>query len=516
MFSRWKKLLHIVKRFLGSSLGLGALCMVLLFQPACQEKDPTCDIKQDQCADALVCQLNEEGQPVCQAQCDPKAEKPCLEGLTCSIRTDGKRACYPPIVIKGMVTHALDGTPIEGARIHAADETGISVTDVVESDKDGFYTLELPVKRNTDGSLTEGFFTLRVSADGFVRFPQGLRPALPLDIRQAQETKEAYVLENTATSVALIPLPKDQQFKGMIIGKVQVTDENQAPSGVLVVAEGPNGAGGSYNFSDLSGNFVLFNVDDGDWKLVGYKGGIQFKTVTVTIKDGAIVKDVLLTQDSRALSSVSGSINIVNAPGGSMSSVVLVPRSVYNAVFEQGEVPPGLRAPKPPAKPSVTSNFTIDGVPDGRYVVLAAFENDNLVRDPDPNIAGTQIVEIDVPQGGSHQVQLPNSFKITEALAVVSPGADGPEATSATPTLIWKDDSSEDAYQLVVYNALGEEVWRKDDVPRVTGKTTVEVVYAGKPLEPGMYYQFRVASIKRGAPISRTEGLRGVFFLPRK
>ncbi|HQP36195.1 MAG TPA: hypothetical protein PLI95_13495 [Polyangiaceae bacterium] len=31
------------------------------------------------------------------------------------------------------------------------------------------------------------------------------------------------------------------------------------------------------------------------------------------------------------------------------------------------------------------------------------------------------------------------------------------------------------------------------------------------PLSPGMYYQFRVVSMKGGVPISATEDLKGVF-----
>ncbi len=38
---------------------------------------------------------------------------------------------------------------------------------------------------------------------------------------------------------------------------------------------------------------------------------------------------------------------------------------------------------------------------------------------------------------------------------------------------------------------------------------------AGPALVPGMYYQFRATSIKAGIAISRTEDLRGVFYLPK-
>jgi len=51
-------------------------------------------------------------------------------------------------------------------------------------------------------------------------------------------------------------------------------------------------------------------------------------------------------------------------------------------------------------------------------------------------------------------------------------------------------------------------------VPRVTGGETVDVPYAGPALEVGMYYQFRATSFRDTGPISQTEDLRGVFFVP--
>ena len=103
-----------------------------------------------------------------------------------------------------------------------------------------------------------------------------------------------------------------------------------------------------------------------------------------------------------------------------MTSVVLVVASTFNAAWARGEVPPGLRAPGL-GSPSVSGAFTITDVPDGDYVVLAAFENDNLVRDPDTAIGGTQIQRVTLGPA-SRQVALPASFKITEALAIDASG----------------------------------------------------------------------------------------------
>jgi len=67
------------------------------------------------------------------------------------------------------------------------------------------------------------------------------------------------------------------------------------------------------------------------------------------------------------------------------------------------------------------------------YVVLAAFENDALVRDPDPNIAGTQIVQVDMPTPGT-DVTLSTAFQVTDALAVTGPAPTLPKRSPPRPT----------------------------------------------------------------------------------
>jgi hypothetical protein len=80
---------------------------------------------------------------------------------------------------------------------------------------------------------------------------------------------------------------------------------------------------------------------------------------------------------------------------------------------------------------------------------------------------------------------------------------------------VWEDDSGEDHYEVVVYDAYGNLIWEKLDVPGVSGSKTVTQAYEGPALAPGMLYQFRATSIKNGgSPISRTEDLKGVFLFP--
>jgi hypothetical protein len=76
---------------------------------------------------------------------------------------------------------------------------------------------------------------------------------------------------------------------------------------------------------------------------------------------------------------------------------------------------------------------------------------------------------------------------------------------------VWQDDSSEDNYELRIFDALGNKVFEDLAVPGVSGGDSVTVDYAGPALTPGMIYQFRVISIKDATPISATEDLKGVF-----
>lgn len=448
--------------------------------------------------------------------CMPEREDDCGDGLGCEPLADpaNGHVCAVPVEIHGSVIDALDEGPIGGALVAAADERGAPVTAVVRTDADGRYALPVSVRRDATGELAEApRWTLLVAADDYAPFPGGLRPALPLDAQQAAPTEDEpdgpWVLENPATVVALIPLP------AALAGGVAIHGTVEAPqaSGTLVVAEGPLPA--PMAVADADGAFVLFDVPAGEVTVRGYRQGLELapSVVDVGTEDVEGVALTVITDRVEDMAVVEGSVVLVDATGGLATSVVLVPSSVYDPAFERGPVPYGLRAPAPPAAPSVSGAFAIEGVPAGRYHVLAAFENDRLVRDPDATIAGTQIQAIEVAAGQA--IELEASFKVTRALEVVGPGADVPEEVDGTPVLAWIDDASEDRYSLVVYDARGTEVWRNDALPRVTGGGTVEVPYQGPALVPGMIHQFRVTSWSDGpqgsTALTRTEDLRGVF-----
>ena len=453
-----------------------------------------------------------EVEPLCLTregeECDP-AEEHCTNGLVCAEMDAGGDRCFPPVVLRGTVTDTTDGEPIESAHVIAIDDEGVAVSDVAVTGADGAYALPVPVAREEDGSPIDATFTLRAGAQDYQLFPSGIRVALPISTTEAESADIGYVIESALTEVGLIPLPAGERYwiSGDLSG---LTDESQV-GGVLVLAVGDEGAFSA--ITDKSGNYTIFNVPDGDYELEGYAAGLQIESASVTVS-GSEVVDNSLDEVDRPTTTVEGNIQIVNAPGGSETSVILVVEATFDADAARGEVPRGLRAPRT-GEPDVDGDFSIEGVPDGNYVVLAAWENDALVRDPDTNIAGTDFVTIEV-SGGSGTYTVPDSFKVTEALELFGPGAEEPEAVTSAPTLRWADDSSEEWYEVRVFDAFGDEVWSVLDVPGAHGVDEVTLDYEG-PLETGMYYQFRVTSWRAPgggdpAPISATEDLRGVFY----
>ncbi|MBW1809949.1 MAG: carboxypeptidase regulatory-like domain-containing protein [Deltaproteobacteria bacterium] len=439
-----------------------------------------------------------------EGECD-LANPNCADGLVCEATQDGKAQCFSPLTIKGTVIDAIDDAPIEDALVQAVDVNGAAVGTSARTDSNGSFTLTVPATRDQEGSPVLDSYMLRAQAAGYQPFPTAIRPAIPLDASVAQgNNDDGWTIESTLTVIKLLPLPGNTNTLGSISGTVLAADS----SGVLVIAEGSGR--GRPGFTNSDGEYTIFNVPAGSYTVVGYKAGVQLETSDVTLTASENKTGVDLAESSNPLSTVNGTIQIVNAPGGLTTSVVLAVDSTFVEDAARGVVPPGLHASE-----IGSGAFTIEDVPDGEYVVLAAFENDQLVRDPDQTIGGTSIVRITVPDPVSgNTVNLPESFKITEALEIFSPGADGPElVTSATPVFSFANDTSEEGYEVHVFDAFGNEIWMTEIGP---SSSSLDVQYAGPALEDGMYYQFKAHSwrvkLDLRTPISATEDLKGVFY----
>jgi len=431
--------------------------------------------------------------------CDPIARTGCSDGKVCEQVQDGEPACFAPVEVHGRVLDLATDGAVANARVVAIDVNGGAASSVSVSQADGTYSLPVPAVRSAEGTPAAFPVTLRADAAGYQTFPAGARVALPLDVGAATLVDGKYVLASTLTDIGLLGL--EAPGAGSLTGTVEMPDDG---AGVLVVAES-NGKGYSA-VADLDGDYKIFNLPAGPYIVTAYARGHVYTAAQVDVTAEATA-DLDLTAD--AAGSLTGTVSIVDAPGGSTTSVVVFVESTFDPVTGRGVTPPGLRAPET-GVPNVTNAFTMEGVPPGRYVVVAAFENDGLVRDPDRCIAGTADVHVEVAAGTP--TTLDQTFKITAALEVMSPGATAAELVSSAPMLAWKDDASEDNYLVEVFDTFGQLVW-STEIPGTNG-TNPQVQYAG-PMEPGMYYQWRATSRRQSnCNISRTEDLRGVFFTP--
>lgn len=437
------------------------------------------------------------------ATCDPAGANSCPSGQVCELVAGGEPTCTEPLVVRGKVTDPSN-VAIAGALVAAVDANDAPASGTATTDASGNYELRVPAARDANGAVVSFQVKLSAAASGYERFPSGLQRSLPLPVSNATRNDGRLVFEGAGTTIILTPLSGGSAGLGSIAGTVRA---GAGRSGALIVAEGP--ATLTTN-SDTDGGYILFNAPPGSYTVRGYAAGLQLASANATVTANNRTSGVDLTPTQMQLGTVSGSV-IVSNPGGVPTSVVLVVESTFNDLLKRGEVPPGLRAPKSGA-PNVTSAFTITDVPDGRYVVLAAFENDNLVRDPDVSIGNTQIQRVTV-DSNNRTVTLSASFRVTGALAVRSPGGgDTPDVVTGTPTFIWQDDSSEDHYSIEVFDSRGTLIWSDANVPRVTGNPNVQVTYAGPALTSGRLYQFRATSYDAdNIALSTTEDLRGVF-----
>ncbi|HEU5055677.1 MAG TPA: carboxypeptidase-like regulatory domain-containing protein [Kofleriaceae bacterium] len=444
--------------------------------------------------------------------CDPIAQEGCDDGFVCEV-VDGQEepACFEPLLVRGGVFDLSNGGAVESARIVGLDPNSSPVSSVAISDVDGQYELAIPTTRTADGTPIGYDITLRADASGYQTFPGGVRQALPVDTTVAVRDGDdgPWVVESALTDIGLLALPADAGT-AFIHGTVEVPEDR---IGTLVVAEGSDGTGYSA-VADRDGDYAIFNLPADDYLVKGYARYVNYDPVEVSLGDGGEDLDVDLSINDTAASTLTGSVQFANPGDGQETSIILVVASTFDPVLQRGQTPPGLRAPDPGIAPNVINSFSIEGVPQGDYYILAAFENDFFVRDPDPCIAGTDLVAAEV--GGAATVDMEESFKITGSLDLYGPGADGAEPVSGNPTFEWVDDSSEEAYDVLVVDSFGEVVW-ETRIDGVSGGD-VSLAYDGPALEPGMYYQWRVTSVRRvgedpECKISTTEDLRGVFYL---
>jgi hypothetical protein len=478
--------------------------------------------------------------------CDLAAQSGCDAGLRCEEVVGGLPGCFDPVFVTGRVFDLASGVGLASARVVALDVDGapasrIGLSAAATEPVPGAYALALPVPRLAGGAPAPASFTLRADRSGYATFPGGLRTALPVSGAVAVHGTGRWTIATSQTDLGLSALPAAPA--GQVAGTVSLP---AAGVGVLLVAEETTSHAGLTGVPGSDGAFTIFNVPDGTYQVRAFAPGVNYGPVTVVVDAGvAAPASAALAITATPTATVGGSVQLVASTAWNQTSVLLVVASTYDPARVRGVAPPGLRAS------GITGTWSIAGIPDGHYRVLAAFETDYLVRDPS-DIGGTAVLEFQVVNGaprlmdGTTSAATLQGFKITGALRLTAPlrAADGSCTTvaaaslpvdpagllpgacttaSAAPAFGWETYAATDLYRVTVVDEQGTVTWQAD-VDKGSSSTSygAAVGTAGvsatlvppQPLVAFRTYQLKVASLKTtggGSTLSSSEDLLGVF-----
>jgi hypothetical protein len=446
------------------------------------------------------------------SSCNPADPSACSGGAVCEPLAGGGTACVAPLVVKGQVTDLVSGAAVAGARVVALDPNRAPASPVATTDAGGNYTLNVQATRASNGAPAAEI-TLRADAQNYQSFPGGIRSALPIDLSTATSSDGHWEIQGALTNVGLIPLP-DTSTLLSISGTLQ---QPATRIGLLVVAEPQAGGTGLTAIADATGSYTIFNLPAAAapgiaYVVNAYGRGVNYTPATATLTLGSTPPTVDLTLKNATTATIDGNL-IFTASAHAPTSVALVLEPTYDTTLDRGESPPGLVVQVPSGG---GTTFTLTGVPDGRYIALAAFGIDDNVRDLS-DTGGTDTVEVVIQNGAL--VGMLDPFKVTGAIDLTS--IDGVTVensgvpiplTSDTPTFEWAKASfysSAATFQLDVFDAFGNNVWTHSQ-----SGSEYTATYAGAPLQSGMYYQLRIKAFGGSGFLSQTEDLKGVFFKP--
>ena len=405
-------------------------------------------------------------------------------------------------------TGALNITIVDGTT--ANPQEGIADARVILLDVES-EPVQTYVTDNTgivsQSKLPIGDYQLKISAQGYNSSPPPRVPPLPVKVKQG---------ETTTATIELFPIDNN-----LVVGAISgtVSSGGNPVAGALVIAMG---AGVSYTtISAANGSYVLYNVVEGNVDVTAYIKGLNFPTLSaVTVTADTTTTNQNLVASGVANGTISGNIQFVAGGTAQATDITLIDR-------ETREVIPGLRV-----YTDANNNYTMSGLPNGDFEIIASMLNDGNVIDPDEAVTqGDPLVTV------TDGVVDPStrSFKITGAVVMDTPSTPAnnvvPELT-ATPTFTWHSESSYSSasgFAIEVINESGDAVWGGfggldpvEGVPTVTvSGGTYTIPYAGPALQPGRYYQLRIYAMKDDNDailypngyklISVTENLDGVF-----
>lgn len=389
----------------------------------------------------------------------------------------------------GTITDGKTNLALANARVYIFNaNTNAPIGASLVTGADGKFTV----------NLVPGSYYAKVFRQGYENIPVKDVSAVPFAISLSTTKTNNYQM--TASLLT---------NTGFISGKI--TTGSTAMSNVLVVAS--NGTEAYSTVSDGDGTFIIFNVPAGTYNIMGWIGGYNSDTTTVTVVVGTEAKSPAVSMISGANGSVTGSVSFL------ASSAIPVDVSLTNPITKESI--PGLSAT------TVSNNYTITNVPNGLYLARATFVNDGIVMDPDWIIKnGEPIVTIS-------GVPATRDFSLTGGVALVSPTnaqiSTKPVAVDTlTPVFTWTPYSSTSDYVIEVLNSNGQVIWggfsNNKTVKNITipsSQTSIAYNSDGKAtelLKIGGTYQWRIYASKNSTKatppwnlISVSEDQQGLF-----
>jgi hypothetical protein len=302
------------------------------------------------------------------------------------------------------------------------------------------------------------------------------------------------VVAGPATEITLIPCAGGPG-RGILSGTVSPIAAGTI--GALVVAEADRPIAGrpagTAAWTDLNGNYTIFGLASGDHRVRAYVRGASSAERIMTIDAGETTARLDFHIDtSQTAATVTGTAPLTAGSGS--PSLSLVVASTWDGKSGAGEEPVGLNVPV-----GANGSFSFTAVPAGHYLLVD--------RATDGYVAVDEPVAVDVE---SQSFNVPSPPRLVPAIAIVRPGAGGPEGVSGQPQLSWGDITGEDHYEVDVVNAAGLTVYTRSE-PAHDGSSPV--LTFDVPFVAGQLYRFRARAVDAGGHLlSKTEDRRGVFF----
>lgn len=393
--------------------------------------------------------------------------------------------------LKGIVTDNSTGKSLADVRIIVySSETNAPIGSTIVTSSDGKYSVQ----------LDPGVYYLKLGKQGYLDIPANGATPVSVTVEVGKTAVNDYQMQASAITNG-----------GTIIGKV--TSDGKALPGVLVIASGISGGYSSASGSD--GMYYIYNVPAGSYAVKGYMSKYNSTEVSVNVAASTEAKNNNIVLTVGANGSVSGTVTFLATNNGNVD-VTLVDIITKESI-------PGL------STVTIDGNYSINDIPNGKYVAKASFKNDNYVVDPDWLIKnGDPVVDIQ-----NNSISL--NFSVTGAVKIVSPTNDSatikPFEVTGNPVFTWTAYSSVSDYIIEVSDINGNVVWggftsnngaitKNISIPK--SAVTINYNSDGKAqaLKTGTTYRWRIFASKDDAKepngwklISVSEEQRGLFVI---